>query len=320
MKIVVLDGYTLNPGDLSWQGLEHLGDVTVYDRTSQADIIPRAKEANLILTNKTPISAETIQACPKLKYIGVLATGFDQVDIHSAIQHEVVVTNIPTYGTASVAQFTFALLLSLAHRVQKHSDAVHAGQWSETSDFSFWLTPQIELQGKTMGIIGYGAIGEQVGKIANVMGMNVMAYRRSPGGTPPYERFEWATDLDQVFKCADIVSLHCPLTTETEGMINRHTLSMMKKEALLLNTARGKLIVEEDLAKALDEKRIAGAALDVLSTEPPQAEHPLYGVKNCIMTPHMAWASVEARTRLMNIAVNNAYQFLQGDPINVVNR
>jgi glycerate dehydrogenase len=317
MKIVVLDGYTLNPGDLSWEALERLAPAEVYDRTASDLIVPRARQAELVLTNKTPLTAATLRQLERLRYIGVLATGYNCVDVKAARDQGVTVTNIPTYGTASVAQFTFALLLELCHNVHLHRDAVRAGRWSQNEDWCFWLTPLVELAGKTMGVIGFGRIGRQVGQIANAMGMRVMAAGSRPLNPPSYSEFSWAT-LEELLTQADVISLHCPLLPETQGMINASRLKLMRSSAFLINTSRGPLVVEQDLADALNASRLAGAALDVLSEEPPPATNPLLKARNCIVTPHIAWATREARTRLMAIAVANVAAFLQGRPQNVV--
>jgi glycerate dehydrogenase len=318
MKIVVLDGYTLNPGDLSWEDLKKLAPTEVYDRTASDLIVPRAHQAELVLTNKTALTAETLRQLGRLRYIGVLATGYNCVDVDAARDLGVIVTNIPTYGTASVAQFTFALLLELCHHVQLHGDAVRAGQWSQNEDWSFWLNPLMELAGKTMGVIGFGRIGRQVGQIANAMGMRVMAVSPRRSEPPAYNDFSWAT-LEELLTQADVVSLHCPLLPETQGLINASRLELVKPSAFLINTSRGPLVVEQDLADALNGSRLAGAALDVLSEEPPPTTNPLLEARNCIITPHIAWATREARTRLMSIAVANVAAFLQGRPQNVVN-
>lgn len=319
MRIVVLDGYTLNPGDLSWEELEALaGELILYDRTPPERIVERAQGADLILTNKTPLSSETLQQLPQLRYIGVLATGFDVVDVQAAAEQGITVTNIPTYSTDSVVQLVFALLLELCHNVSVHNEAVHKQEWAAQPDFCFWKTPLIELSGKTMGIIGYGRIGEQVAQIAAAFGMRILAHNRSHKGRTDFPNFAWG-ELDEILREADVVSLHCPLTEETEGMINHKTLQQMKNTAFLINTARGKLIVEQDLADALAEGQIAGAGLDVLSSEPPQPNHPLIHARNCVITPHIAWATLEARSRLMKIAVENVRSFIAGKPINQVN-
>lgn len=319
MRIVVLDGYTLNPGDLSWEELEALaGELILYDRTPPERIVERAQGADLILTNKTPLSSETLQRLTQLRYIGVLATGFDVVDVQAAAEQGITVTNIPTYSTDSVVQLVFALLLELCHNVSVHNEAVHKQEWAAQPDFCFWKTPLIELSGKTMGIIGYGRIGEQVAQIAAAFGMRILAHNRSHKGRTDFPNFAWG-ELDEILREADVVSLHCPLTEETKGLINHKTLQQMKNTAFLINTARGKLIVEQDLADALAEGQIAGAGLDVLSSEPPQPNHPLIHARNCVITPHIAWATLEARSRLMKIAVENVRSFIAGKPINQVN-
>ncbi|NLX04813.1 MAG: D-2-hydroxyacid dehydrogenase [Phycisphaerae bacterium] len=319
MKIVVLDGFTLNPGDLSWAALEQLGDLTVHDRTPADHILARAAGAAILLTNKTPLTAQTIRALPDLQYIGVLATGYNVVDVQAAADRDIPVTNVPTYGTHSVAQLTFALLLELCHHVQAHSDAVRRGQWSASRDFCFWNSPLIELADKTIGIIGFGRIGRQVAQIADALGMAVLAADRVKNPPPTLRRFAWA-EIPDLLANADVVSLHCPLFPETQGLINRQTLDRMKPSAFLLNTSRGPLIVEQDLADALAAGRIAGAAVDVLSAEPPPPNNPLLAAKNCLVTPHIAWATREARQRLMHTAVENLRAFLAGNPVNVVNR
>jgi len=317
LKIVVLDGYTLNPGDLSWSGIEAYGDTQVYEYTPEDKIIERAKGAEIVFTNKTPLTAETLDKLEGLRYIGVLATGYNIVDVKAASDKGIIVTNIPTYGTNSVAQMVFAHILELCHHVQLHSDAVKQGEWTNCRDFCFWKIPQIELYDKTMGIVGFGNIGRQVGKIANAIGMKVIAYDKIKNNPPEYEGFKWVS-LEELFKESDVVSLHCPLFPETQGMINKNTLSLMKKTAFLINTSRGGLVVDQDLAEALNEGRIAGAGLDVLSVEPPAEDNPLLKAKNCLITPHIAWATKEARARLMDIAVNNLKCFLEGKPVNVV--
>lgn len=319
MSLVVLDGYTLNPGDLSWEELKKTaGGAVVYDRTPKELIVERAKDAELVLTNKTPLTAETIKQLPKLRYIGVLATGYDVVDVAAAAERGIVVTNIPAYSTDSVAQLVFALLLELCHHAGLHNEAVRGMEWSNQPDFCFWKTPLVELKGKTFGIIGYGTIGEQTAQIAAAFGMRVLAHNRSRKGKTDLPGFAWA-EMEEILAEADVVSLHCPLTDETAGMINKETIAKMKKTAFLINTARGKLIVEEDLADALNEGRIAGAGLDVLSSEPPEPDNPLLRARNCVITPHIAWATKEARSRLMETAVLNVSRFLAGDPIHQVN-
>jgi glycerate dehydrogenase len=313
-----LDGYTLNPGDLSWEGLEALGTVTVYDRTPAESIVERAKGARVILTNKTPLRAEVLRQLPELQYIGVLATGYDVVDTAEAGKLGITVTNVPAYSTASVAQLVFALLLELCQQAGLHNEAVREGEWAGCPDFSFWKTPLVELAGKTLGVVGIGGIGEKVAEIGQAFGMNVIATNRS-GKRPALEGVRLVS-IGELFQEADVVTLHCPLTPETEGLIQKATLSQMKKTAFLINTGRGKLIRESDLADALNAGVIAGAGLDVLSTEPPAANNPLLSARNCIITPHVGWASFEARGRLMDVAVSNVAAFAAGSPVHVVNR
>ena len=316
MKLVVLDGYCLNPGDLSWDALRHMGDLTVYDRTRLEEVVERAAGAEVVFTNKTPLPGSALEQLPALRYIGVLATGYNVVDVNAAKARSVVVTNIPTYGTASVAQFVFALLLELCHNVKLHSDAVRAGEWSLNPDWSFWKSPLVELAGRTMGIVGFGRIGRQVGRIADALGMHVIAYDTFHGGPPQYS-FRWA-ELEELLSESDVVSLHSPLFPDTQGMINARTLAMMKFSAFLINTSRGPLVVDSDLADALNAGRLAGAGVDVLSVEPPAADNPLLSARNCLVTPHIAWATREARARLMDQAVANVTAFAAGSPINVV--
>jgi glycerate dehydrogenase len=317
MKIVVLDGYCLNPGDLSWDGLRRLGIVEVFDRTMVDEVVQRAAGAAAVFTNKTPLPDYVLRQLPDLKFAGVLATGFNVVDVAAAKQQGIVVSNIPTYGTASVAQFVFALVLELCHNVKLHSDAVRAGEWSRNADWSFWKAPLTELAGKTMGIVGFGRIGRAVGRIADAMGMRVVAHDTVQENAPLYTGFRWAP-LEELLADADVVSLHSPLFPETRGMINSRSLSRMKATALLINTSRGPLVVDQDLADALNSGRIAGAALDVLSAEPPLENNPLLRARNCLVTPHIAWATREARSRLMDLAVENLQAFLAGRPQNVV--
>lgn len=317
MKIVVLDGYTLNPGDLSWDGLKDLGDVTIHDYTPADQIVARAQDAEILFTNKTPLTAATLAQLNKLTYIGVLATGYNVVDVKAAAARGVAVTNIPTYGTSSVAQMVFALLLELCHHVQLHSDAVRGGEWSASRDFCFWKTPLVELQGKTIGIVGFGRIGRQVAKIADAFGMRVLAQDKFQGPAPDLADFRWA-ELDELLAQSDVVSLHCPLFPDTAGLINQETLARMKPSAFLINTSRGGLIVDQDLSDALNRNQIAGAALDVLSVEPPPADNPLLKAKNILITPHISWATGEARARLMGIAVDNLKAYLAGKPVNVI--
>ncbi len=317
MQIVVLDGFTLNPGDLSWDLFKKLGEVTIYDRTPVELIQERSLGATAILTNKTPLNAEFFAQILGLKYIGILATGYNVVDIDAAKRHNVIVTNIPTYGTRSVAQLTFALLLELCHHLQGHSAAVRSGAWTAAADFSLWNGNLVELADKTMGIIGFGRIGRQVAEIAAAFGMNVIgcdSSKSNPEGMKNFPRVE----LRELLTESDVVSLHCPLLPETREIINKQTLGWMKPTAFLINTSRGQLVAEPDLAEALNNKTIAGAGLDVLATEPPLPDNPLLTAKNCVLTPHIAWATKEARTRLMAIAVNNLEAFLSGKPVNVV--
>lgn len=321
MKIVILDGYTENPGDLSWEGLEALGETVVYDRTPLNDdeeILRRIGDAEAVYTNKTPLRCQVIEKCPNLKFIGVLATGFNVVDIQAAKERGVVVTNVPTYGTDAVAQFATALLLEICHGVAHHSQAVHEGRWTQCPDFCFWDTPQIELAGKTMGIIGFGRIGRAVGRIAVALGMKVVAY---DGGYETEEGRKLATyvSLDELLEQADVISLHCPLTPTTQGIINADTIARMKDGVILLNNSRGPLIVEKDLAAALASGKVYAAGLDVVSTEPILEDNPLLSAPNCFITPHISWASRASRARLMDIAVNNLKAFLDGAPVNVVN-
>lgn len=318
MKIVVLDGYTLNPGDLTWEPLEALGELTVYDRTDQDQIAERAGGADVVLTNKTPLRAETLKQLPTLKYIGVLATGYDVVDGEAAKHQGIVVTNVPEYGTSSAAQLTIALLLELCHQAGKHSESVRNGDWASSRHFSYWTSSLVELDGKTLGIIGSGRIGRQVAGIAQALGMRIIGVNRSaePGTVVDGIRI---VGLQELLRSSDVVSLHCPLTPQTEGMMNGEVFGQMKRSAFLINTARGKLVVEQDLADALNEGRLAGAAVDVLSTEPPDPANPLLHADNCILTPHIAWATKEARERLMKMAADNLSAYLQGKPLNRVN-
>jgi glycerate dehydrogenase len=317
MKIAVLDGYCLNPGDLSWDGLRKLGEVEVFDRTPADQVVARAAGAEVVFTNKTPLSAEALGQLPALRYIGVLATGYNIVDVAAAKARGIVVANIPTYGTASVAQFVFALLLELCHNVGLHAGAVRAGEWSRNPDWSFWKAPLVELAGKTMGIIGFGRIGRATGRIADAMGMRVIANDTYQGDAPAYEGFRWA-GVEELLRESDVVSLHSPLFPETKGLINSQRLGWMQASAFLINTSRGPLVVDQDLADALNAERIAGAGLDVLSLEPPDAGNPLLSARNCLVTPHIAWATREARSRLMDLALENVTAYLAGAPRNVV--
>lgn len=319
MKIVVLDGYTLNPGDISWEGLEALGEVTVYDRTKEEDVIARIGDADVVYTNKTPVTRATLDACGSVKFIGVLATGYNIVDIDAAKEKGIPVSNIPTYGTAAVSQFAIALLLELCHHIGAHSDAVKAGEWTNNPDWCFWKYPLVELAGKTMGIIGFGRIGQDTAKIAQALGMKVLAYDAYQNPELESENCHYA-DLDTLLGQSDVISLHCPLFPSTEGIINKDNIAKMKDGVMIINDSRGPLIVEKDLREALDSGKVAGAALDVVSTEPIQADNPLIGAKNVILTPHIAWAPKESRQRLMDIAVANLRAFVDGAPQNVVNK
>lgn len=316
-KIVILDGHTLNPGDLSWSEFEKLGDFTVYERTAETDILSRIGDAEVVFTNKTPLTRETISACPNLRYIGVLATGYNVVDADAARARDIPVSNIPAYGTNAVAQFSFALLLEICHHVGRHSDAVHAGRWSEIPDFCFWETPLIELAGKTIGIVGFGRIGRATAKIARAFGMNVIAHSRTE--TEEGRALAEYVPLDELYARSDVISLHCPLTDETRGMINRDSIARMKDGVILINTGRGPLVVEQELADALNSGKVYAAGLDVVSVEPIREDNPLLRAKNCLITPHIAWAPKEARQRLMAIALENLRSFLDGNPVNIVN-
>lgn len=318
-KIVVLDGYSLNPGDLSWAELEKYGELTVFDRTHEHEIVERVADADVVLTNKVPIGAAVLEQLPNVSYIGVLATGYNIIDIDYAKQRGIIVTNVPGYSTTSVVQLTFALLLAFCHRVQRHSDSVMEGKWSRSPDFCFWDYPLIELTDKTLGIIGFGDIGQRVADVASAFGMNILGYSRTQTDQSHRENFQWAS-LDDLLAQSDVVSIHCPLTPQTKGLINATTLGQMKETAFLLNTSRGPIVVEEDLAAALNEGKIAGAGIDVLSVEPPDAKNPLFSAKNCLITPHIAWATKEARSRLMNQVVGNLTAYLDGSPENVVNK
>jgi glycerate dehydrogenase len=315
-KIVVLDGYTLNPGDLSWAGLEALGTCKVYDRTAESAILSRAESAEILLTNKTPLTRDTIQALHTLRYIGVLATGYNVVDARTAKEQNVVVTNVPTYGTESVAQLVFAHLLNLTNRVTEHACSVQSGEWTSNPDWCYWKFPLVELTGRTIGIVGLGRIGSCTAHIAHAFGMNVLAYNPRTKPVPDYVS---AVEFLDVLHKSDVVSLHCPLNDATSRIVNENTIHEMQRTAFLINTSRGGLIDEHALASALNRDEIAGAGLDVLSTEPPVASNPLLQAKNCYVTPHIAWATFAARNRLLQIAVANVRSFLAGEPANVVN-
>ena len=317
MKIVVLDGYTLNPGDLSWERLFDLGEVVLYDRTPSDIIIERSKGAEVLITNKTPLTEEIMKSLPDLKYIGVLATGYNVVDAEAAKRRNIIVTNVPAYSTMSVAQLTFSLLLELCHHVQRQSDSVIQGKWAQSPDFCYSDFPFKELSGKTIGIIGFGNIGKKVADIATVFGMNIIAASRHQMDQSERKNFSWV-QINDLLEQADVVSIHCQLTPETKGLMNAGSLKRMKRSAFLLNTSRGPVVVEQDLADALNNGIIAGAGIDVLSSEPPSIDNPLFKAKNCIITPHIAWATKEARVRLMDIAISNIASFIDGKPVNVV--
>ena len=320
MKIVILDGYTENPGDLSWSELEKLGDLTVYDRTDlkdEGEAIARIGDAEIAITNKTPITHKVIDACPNLRYIAVLATGYNVVDYTYAREKGIPVSNVPTYGTAAVGQFAIAMLLEICHHVAHHSRSVHEGKWEHCADWCYWNYPLIELEGKTLGIIGFGRIGQRTGRIAKAMGMRVLAYDnvQSPDG----EAIGEYVDLDTLLSSSDVIALHCPLFPETEGIINKETIAKMKDGVILLNNSRGQLIVEQDLADALNSGKVYAAGLDVVSTEPIRGDNPLLQAKNCIITPHISWAPKESRQRIMDCTVSNVQSYLDGKPANVVN-
>ena len=316
MKIIVLDGYGLNPGDLNWEGFETLGELTVYDRTLPSELMQRAAGAEVLITNKTLITAENMADLPELKYIGVLATGYNVVDIDAAKARGIVVTNIPAYSTASVAQMVFAHILNITQRVGYYADENKQGRWTKNADFCYWDTQLVELQGKKMGIVGLGNIGQATARIAQAFGMEVCVYSSKPQFVLPSGIKKM--DLDELFAECDVISLHCPLTPDTKEMVNAERLSKMKSNAVLINTGRGPLINEQDLANALNEGRIAAAGLDVLSVEPSVEGNPLLTARNCFITPHIAWATLEARTRLMEIAVQNLKSYLNGQIINNV--
>ncbi len=316
MKIVVLDGYTLNPGDLSWDDLKALGELTVYDRTDPEHVVERARDAEIVLTNKTRLNREIMRKLTRLRYVGVLATGHDVVNLHEAEKRGIVVSNVPDYATASVAQHVFALILDRANHVSLHAHTVRRGEWPKRKDFSFWVRPIEELEGRTLGILGLGRIGRRVAHIAQSFGMRVIAYTDPPPAEPPGGIA--MVSLEDLFAQSDILSLHCPLTPTTEKIVNGERLAKMKSTAWIVNTARGALVDEEALAQALNEGRIGCALLDVLSVEPPDRRNPLLKAKNCWITPHQSWASQAARRRLMTLAVANVRAFLAGQPINVV--
>ena len=320
MKIVILDGYTENPGDLSWEGLGALGELTVYDRTSLTDVneaITRIGDAEAVITNKTPLPKAVFDACPGIRYVGVLATGYNVIDIAAAKAKGIPVCNIPTYGTDAVGQFAIAMLLEICHHVAHHSEAVHEGRWASCPDFCFWDYPLIELAGKTMGVIGFGRIGQVTGRIAKALGMKVIAFDRFQNDSG--RALADYVDLDTLLAESDVIALHCPLFADTQGIINKASIAKMKDGVIILNNSRGPLIVEQDLADALNSGKVYAAGLDVVSSEPIKADNPLLSAKNCIITPHISWAPKESRQRLMNIAVDDFKAFLSGSPINVVN-
>ena len=320
MKIVVLDGYTENPGDLSWAPLEALGELTVYDRTNvkdETEIIRRIGDAEIVLTNKTPISRTTLTACPSICFIAVLATGYNVVDVDAAKEVGIPVSNVPGYGTASVGQFSIALLLEICHHIGHHDDTVHSGQWSACPDWCYWDAPLIELSGKTMGIIGFGRIGQATGRIAKSLGMKVLASGSRP--TESGREIAEYVALDTLFASSDVIALHCPLFPETEHIINRDSIAKMKDGVILINNSRGQLIAEQDLADALNCGKVFAAGLDVVSTEPIQPDNPLLKADNCMITPHISWAPKESRQRIMDATVQNIKSYLTHDLINVVN-
>ena len=318
MKIVVLDGYTENPGDLSWDSLREFGQLRVYDRTGSEDqVIERIGDAEVVFVNKVPITRRVLDQCPNIRFISVLATGYNVIDVKAAAEKGIPVSNVPSYGTAAVAQFAIALLLELCHHVAHHSEAVHAGRWASNPDWCFWDYPLIELQGKTMGIIGFGRIGQATGRIAKAMGMEVIAYSRSV--REDGKALAEYVDLDTLLARSDVIALHCPLFPETEGIINKANIAKMKDGVIIINNSRGQLVVEQDLADALNSGKVYAAGLDVVSTEPVREDNPLLGAKNCLITPHISWAPKESRQRIMDTSVENLRAFAEGRPINVVN-
>lgn len=320
MKITVLDGYTLNPGDNAWQPVEALGELTVYDRTAADQIMERSQDADILLTNKTPLDANTLARLPQLKFIGVMATGVNVVDLEAATRHNIPVSNVPEYSTESVAQHVLAVMLSMNHRPMDHSHAVYEGRWEKAGDFCFWLSPIHELAGKTLGVVGYGRIGRRVCELAAAFNMNVLAHNPTYRNKTrlDYMRFDWCS-LEQIFRESDYVSLHCPLTAKNQGLVDGKLIALMKPTAVLINTSRGGLINEKALADALREHKISGACLDVVSQEPITPENPLLSAPNCLITPHNAWSTLESRQRLMQKTAENVEAFLSGHPINQVN-
>jgi glycerate dehydrogenase len=315
--MVILDGYTENPGDLSWEGFEALGPLRVYDRTPADKITERIGNAEGVLTNKTPLSRPTLEACPSIRYIGVLATGYNVVDIEAARERGIPVCNVPAYGTAAVGQFAIALLLEICHHIGRHHEAVRQGRWEKSPDWCFWDYPLIELAGKTMGIIGFGRIGQVSGRIARAMGMRVIACDTRESGEG--RAIAAYVSRDTLYADSDVIVLHCPLLPSTEGLINKKSIGKMKDGVILINNSRGPLVVEEDLAEALNSGKVYAAGLDVVSVEPISGDNPLLRAKNCIITPHISWAPRESRRRLMDIAADNLRAFIRGQPVNVVN-
>ncbi|MBA2850731.1 glycerate dehydrogenase [Methanococcus maripaludis] len=317
MKIVVLDGYAMNSGDLSWENLKKLGEVSIYDRTLESEVVERISDSEIVITNKVIIGKEVFEKCKNIKYVGVTATGYNVVDTNLAKELGVIVTNVPAYSTDSVAQLVFSFILEHCQNVFKYTESVKSGDWVNSKDFSYQKFPIIELTGKNLGIIGFGAIGKKVAEIGNAFGMNVLVNTSSPSADKINVNF---VSKEEIFKNSDFLTLHCPLNNETDEIVNEKTLNLMKKSAILINTGRGGLVNEKDLANALNLEKIAGAGLDVLSTEPPKEDNPLLNAKNTYITPHVAWASYEARKRLMDVTINNVKSFIDGNPINVVNK
>ena len=318
MKIVILDGYTQNPGDNPWTPVEDLGDVVIHDRTAAGEILARAADADVLVTNKCPLDAATIAMLPSLKFIAVLATGYNVVDVDAAKEHGILVSNVPVYGTDNVAQFAIALTLELCHRIGVHDVAVKAGEWENNIDWTFWKTPQVELAGKTMGIVGFGRIGRRVGELARALQMRVVAHDIFHGNAPDYEGFEWL-EMSDLFAASDVITLHCNLTDDNEHFCNKQMFSLMKNTAFFINCSRGPLVNEHDLAEALNAGQLAGAAVDVVSTEPIKGDNPLLNAKNCYVTPHIAWATLDARKRITQTTAENIQAFIGGSPIHVVN-
>ena len=319
MKISILDGYTLNPGDNPWTALETLGSTEIFERTDAAEVVSRAGASDILVINKVKLTSEVLQQLANLKFVAVTATGFDCVDVAVAKDRGIPVSNVPIYGTDSVAQYVMAMLLHIGHRIDLHDDLVREGEWARCGDFSFWRVPLFELTGKTIGIVGFGRIGRRIGHLANAFGMNVIAHSRSQDTSPDYAKFRWCS-LDELAAESDVVSLSCPMTEATAGLVNSEFLTKMKRTAILINASRGGLVVESDLAAALNDGTIAAAGIDVASAEPIVDSNPLLSAKNCFITPHYAWATLEARRRLMQTTVDNVNAFIAGQPINVVNQ